>query len=170
MSHGIKLRKIVYILTHHKIKSMTLLLKLFLFHILYACVNKMTPFSSVCVNSQNFKISISIARFYWLWVMDKFAKQFAWFPKDNIGVLPKIGTFNVKVGSSALWNFCYIADLPPRGIICYIAKLPGGRSAMAEGLPYNTGSSIQSPARYLCATAAGSQRGCLCLNWHYDRI
>ena len=56
MLHGIKLRKIVYTLTHHKIKSMTLLLKLFLFHILYACGNKITPFSSVCVNSQNFKI------------------------------------------------------------------------------------------------------------------
>ena len=27
----------------------------------------------------------------------------------------------------------------PRGIICYIAKLPGGRSAMEEGLLYNTG-------------------------------
>ena len=35
---------------------MTLLLKLFLFHILYACSNKLTPFSSVCVNSQNCKI------------------------------------------------------------------------------------------------------------------
>ena len=56
MLHGIKLRKIVYILTHHQIKSVTLLLKLFLFHILYACGNKITPFSSVCVNSQNFKI------------------------------------------------------------------------------------------------------------------
>ena len=56
MLHGIKLRKIIYILTHHKIKSMTLMLKLFLFHILYACGNKITPFSSVCVNSQNLKI------------------------------------------------------------------------------------------------------------------
>ena len=56
MLHGIKLRKIVCILTHYKIRSMTLLLKLFLFHILYACGNKITPFSSVCVNGQNFKI------------------------------------------------------------------------------------------------------------------
>ena len=56
MLHGLKLRKIVYILTHHKTKSMTLMLKLFLFHILYACGNKITPFSSACVNSQNFKI------------------------------------------------------------------------------------------------------------------
>ena len=35
---------------------MTLLLKLFLFHILYACDNKITLFSSVYVNSQNLKI------------------------------------------------------------------------------------------------------------------
>ena len=35
---------------------MTLLLKLFLFQILYACGNNITSFSSVCVNSQNFKI------------------------------------------------------------------------------------------------------------------
>ena len=32
------------------------MLKLFLFHILYACGNKITPFSSVSVISQNFKI------------------------------------------------------------------------------------------------------------------
>ena len=68
MLHGIKLRKSVYILTHHKIKSMTLLLKLFLFHILYACGNKITPFSSVCVSSQNFKICNLNCTVFWLWV------------------------------------------------------------------------------------------------------
>ena len=31
----------------------------------------------------------------------------------------------MKVGSSAMRNVCYIADLLPRGTICYIAKLPG---------------------------------------------
>ena len=73
--------------------------------------------------------------------MDKFAKRFGSSQRGLIfGVLPKIRTYNVKVGSSAMRNVCYIADLPPpRGIICYIANLPEGRSAMGEGLLYNTG-------------------------------
>ena len=46
-------KKNVCTLTSHKTKSMTLDLKLFLFHILYTCDNKIAPFSSVCVKSHN---------------------------------------------------------------------------------------------------------------------
>ena len=98
MLHGIKLRKIVYILTHHKIKSMTLLLKLFLLHILYACGNKITPFSSVCVNSQNFKILnlnctvlLTLGEKSWLSLMTKSLTRTEYSQKqsDNTKTPPK---------------------------------------------------------------------------------
>ena len=90
MLHGIQLRNIVYILTHHQIKSMTLLLKLFLFHILYACGNKITPFSSVCVNSQNFKIfNLSCTVLLTLGVKwSKSSKQQTNQPSDVVVVIP----------------------------------------------------------------------------------
>ena len=104
-------KKIVHILTHHKIKSMTLLLKLYCSTFCMHMATKLHHFHQYAGVVKISKFATSIARFYWLWVYHRILSIDNIFGHTiNIGSIHLQSCTYMSSQGGVLWlasSFCY---------------------------------------------------------------